>query len=99
MIPPQSTLEKHLQVFKAHTAYYQKHLLEALSGRDDVLINKIKDRDMFDRIVYLQMFELLLNRMCLLGALPKQHVQAPFLFLAETVLSYIEAQEDEYGSK
>ena len=99
VIPPQSTLERHIQVFKAHTAYYQKHLVEALQGRDKFLINKIKDRDMFDRIVYLQMFELLLNRSCLLGALPRQHVAAPYLLMVENVLSYIEAQADEYGSK
>ena len=95
-VSPQSSAEGHLRVYKTYTAYYHQQLLEALKGRDQSLINRIKDWETFDRIVYLQMFEILLNRMSVVGALPEEHRQRKFEATIENAFRYIEAQTEIY---
>ena len=94
--PQSSAAEDHLTVYKTYTAYYHQQLLEALKGRDQSLINRIKDRETFERIVYLQMFEILLNRMSVVGALPKEHRHRKYEEIIESAFLYIEAQTGLY---
>ena len=96
--PPQPTLAEHLKLYKTYTAYYQQQLVEFLRGRDEELINKIKDKEPFDRMVHLQMFEILLNRMVIMGFIPEEKLKGIDQSGIKNVLLYIEAQAEEYDT-
>ena len=96
---PEATPIEQLRVWRHWVQYYQYQLLHSLrTTRNDqaLLLEKMKDQNLFNRIFYFAVLEFFFNRGCLLVVYPSHTRPKAFDIFIESVLNYIEAQADEY---
>ena len=91
---PQSSPSEQLNYWKKFTDFYHEQLLASIQGREEHLIERIKDNKNFDRIMYLQVIEALLNRACLMAVVPEKDTPESCITSMENLLLYIESNGD-----
>ena len=91
---PHSSPSEQLNYWKKFTDFYHEQLLASIQGREEHLIERIKDKKNFDRIMYLQVIEALLNRACLMAVVPGKDTPESCITSMENLLLYIQSNGD-----
>ena len=98
-LKPQNTPSEQLREWMRYVHYYQHQVLNCIKGREQRLVEKIQNRDLFERMFYLQAMQELGNRLYMVAAVPQPLRPSAFSILIENTLLFIEGQEDEYDKR
>ena len=98
-LKPQSTPSEQLREWMRYVHYYQDQVLNCIIGREEGLVEKIRNRALFERMFYLQVMQVLVNRLYLVAAVPEPLRPSGFSILMENTLLFIEGQEDEFDKQ
>ena len=98
-LKPQNTPSEQLREWVRYVHYYQHQVLNCIKGREQRLVEKIQNRDLFERMFYLQAMQELGNRLYMVAAVPQPLRPSAFSILIENTLLFIEGQEDEYDKR
>ena len=96
VLPPHASPAEQLAVLTTHMEYYREQLLDALTGRDAKLIETMKNRELFDRIIYLSLVQRLLGRAFITGAFPEPLQSERMMAIVNNQLLCIEAMSVKY---
>ena len=94
---PASAPEESMRIWTEHTEHYRSELLKALDvyERQDDVIERVKDTELFYRVLYFAAFEMLFKGEFLVSVYPADFLDYPHVETMENVLSFLEAAADK----
>ena len=91
VVYPKPSHAENLQQWRTYTDYYHQHLLTAIQENNDHrLVNDMKDKNKFNRMIYFQLIEALLNRSMLFAVVPKHATPDMINIIRPALLRLIE---------
>ena len=91
VVDPKPSPAENLHQWRRYTDYYHQHLLAAIhENNDQEIVDNIKDKNKFDRMIYFQLIEALLNRTFLFAVVPKNSTPDMVKICRPAILCLIE---------
>ena len=91
VVYPKPYRAENLQQWRTYTDFYHRHLLTAFQGNNDHgLVDDIKDKNKFDRMIYFQLIEAVLNRLMLFAVVPEHATPDVSRIIRPAILRLIE---------
>ena len=80
-----------------YAEYYRIQIITALSGKDEAILDKFRDKRLFMRILYYMLFEVFVNRVCAMTYVPNDDKRIPIEDWLKSNLAYVSVAGKHLG--
>ena len=98
-LKPQNTPSEQLREWMRYVHYYQDQVLHCIEGREERLVEKIRNRALFERMFYLQVLKRVVSLVYMFAVVPKALHTSAFPIIVKNTLLYIEGYEDAFDKQ
>ena len=88
-LEPEKDPEATVALWMEYIEFYRMQVISALYGKNEELIKKFRDKELFQRIFAYLLLEVFLNRVCIITYFPNEHKRTPMEAWMASNLAYI----------